>query len=262
MMPLWQLCGIGALGLVLGSFLNVVIARVPEGRSIVAPPSHCPQCSAPIRWYDNIPLLSYAWLKGRCRSCRAGISPRYPLVEFLTGLLFVAGAVKYGWTWVTVVRDWPMILILVSVTFIDLDHRIIPDSLSLGGVALGLATAYWDWRVGLAGALEGAALGFGVFYAMAWIYQRTTGRSGLGGGDIKLLAMLGAFLGPSGVFCTILVSSVLGSLIGIAWAILAKRKEGEGVMKVAIPYGPFLVVGGLYYYLLGDWLWLQFTIPT
>jgi leader peptidase (prepilin peptidase)/N-methyltransferase len=213
-------------------------------------------------------LLGYAMLRGRCRTCKKGISFRYPMVEFLTGLLFVASALKYGWGPFLFVRDWPFLLILVAVTFIDLDHRIIPDQLSLGGLVLGLLTCWLDPRISVIQSVLGAVIGFGVFYSLAWVYQRTTGKSGLGGGDIKLLAMFGAFLGPSGVFCVILISSIAGSLIGIGWALALKYRAGNPggahseVMGLAIPYGPFLVLGGLYYYLMGDILWLQFTIPT
>lgn len=261
---------VAVFGLIIGSFLNVVIARLPEGRSIVRPGSACGGCGAPIRWHDNVPLLGFALLRGRCRACRAPISLRYPLVETITALLFVTSYLAQGLTPTLFLRDWPLLATLVAVTFIDLDHRIIPDPLSLGGLALALATSWLDPRLGLAGSAAGAAIGFGVFYFFAWAYLRLAGRSGLGGGDIKLLAMLGAFLGPSGVFCVILVSSVLGSVLGIAWALWNRRRSGDGsgaadaadVLGLAIPYGPFLVVGALYYYLLGDWLWLQFTIPT
>ena len=148
---------------------------------------------------------------------------------------------------------------LVAITFIDLEHRIIPDVLSLGGLALALATAFlrpdgfWVLSIG------GAVLGFVLFYGLALAYEKFTGRVGLGGGDIKLLAMLGAFLGPYGVIACIFISSVLGSLVGVGWALVQKEKD---LMKTAIPYGPFLVVGALYYYLLGDILWFQFMTPT
>lgn len=256
-----------ALGLIFGSFLNVVIARLPEGRSVVSPGSSCPKCEAMIRWYDNVPIVSYLALRGHCRACRVPISLRYPLVEFLTALLLCAATYRHGWSLVLLVRDFPLLLALVAVVFIDLDHRIIPDRLSLGGLVLALGTSWLDPQLGVVQSLIGAAIGFGFFYSLAWTYQKLTGRSGLGGGDIKLLAMLGAFLGPSGVFCVILVSSVFGSLVGIGWALISKRTNrgsdgDEAVMQMAIPYGPFLVVGALYYYLLGDLLWLQFTIPT
>ena len=249
------------LGLIVGSFVNVLVARLPEGRSIVRPGSHCPGCKAPIRWWDNLPVLSYLALMGKCRTCKARISVRYPLIELLTALLFVAALFRTGWGFHLFVRDWPLMTVLVAITFIDLEHRIIPDVLSLSGAALGVLTGIMGLsdRIDGYGALMGASVGFGIFYAFAWLYQRYSGRSGLGGGDIKLLGMLGAFLGPAGVFCAILVSSVFGSVVGIGWALVSRK---ENILSVAIPYGPFLVFGGLYYYLLGDILWLQFMTPT
>ncbi len=248
------------LGLIFGSFLNVVIARLPHGKSVVKPRSACPKCSTPIAWYDNFPVLSYLILRGKCRKCSNPISFRYVMVELITALLFIAVKQRFGLGWLLLARDFPLILILVAVTFIDLEHRIIPDELSLGGLVLGLATSWWVPGLGLISSVIGAALGFIMFYAVAWFYQWRTGSSGLGGGDIKLLAMLGAFLGPMGVMVTVLVSSILGSVIGIAWALMSRQKS---VMKVSIPYGPFLVIGGLYYYLLGTLgLWFQFMTPT
>jgi leader peptidase (prepilin peptidase)/N-methyltransferase len=255
------------LGLVVGSFLNVVIVRLPRGESIVRPRSRCPGCGSAIRWYDNIPVASWLALRGRCRACRRPIPVRYPVVELATALLFLATRLRFGWSWLLPVRDWPFVSALVAISFIDLEHRIIPDVLSLGGLALGLLTAWFVPGFGLLPAFSGAAIGFGGFYAFAWLYQAITKRSGLGGGDVKLLAMLGAFLGPGGVFASVLISSVFGSVVGITWALLQRRaKVDEGAPKgtllhVAIPYGPFLVVGGLYYYLLGDWIWLRFTTP-
>jgi leader peptidase (prepilin peptidase)/N-methyltransferase len=248
-----------AFGLVFGSFTNVIVARLPHGQSVSKPASRCPNCETPILKRHNIPLLGYAMLKGKCRGCKAPISPRYPIIELLGGLLFLASELKYGWSPLLLIRDWPFLIILLAVTFIDLEHRIIPDKLSLGGLVLGLATSYFVPDLGLLWSVAGAAMGFGLFYALAWAYSRSSGKSGLGGGDIKLLAMMGAFLGPGGVFATILISSVLGSLIGLGWALAMKQKN---VMGLAIPYGPFLVIGGLYYYFLGDILWLQFMTPT
>jgi leader peptidase (prepilin peptidase)/N-methyltransferase len=257
-------------GLLIGSFLNVVIGRLPHGESIVRPGSRCPKCKHELRWYENVPVLSYLVLRGRCRSCKEPISIRYPVVELLTGLLFLAAKIRFGWSLELLLRDFPFIAILIAVTFIDLDLRIIPDPLSLGGLVWGLVTALAFGLIPGLGAgtsiswissLAGAAVGFGLFYGLAWIYYRLTGRSGLGGGDIKLLAMLGAFLGVSGVLDTILVSSVFGSLIGISWALFQRRRGGESVMLVSIPYGPFLVVGGLYHYFLSDLVWFQFTNP-
>jgi leader peptidase (prepilin peptidase)/N-methyltransferase len=249
-------------GLLIGSFLNVVIARLPLDQSIVSPRSRCPKCEKSIVWYDNIPLVSYLLLRGRCRGCQAPISPRYPLVEVLCGLLFLASYVRFGLSPALFVRELPFCAILLAITFIDLDHRIIPDELSLGGLALGLATCWLMAEPGWLMCLVGAGLGFGVFYGLAWAYEKYSGRAGLGGGDIKLLAMIGAFEGPAGVFAAILISSVLGSLVGLGWGMLKGGKELQNIKTLAIPYGPFLVIGALYYYLLGDILWFRFTIPT
>lgn len=246
-------------GLVIGSFVNVLVARLPHKQSVVKPRSRCPSCGAGIAWYDNIPVVSYLLLRGRCRSCEAKISIRYPTIELLTALLFLAANVRFGWSATLLVRDWPFLAILVAVTFIDLEHRIIPDVLSLSGLVLGLATSWLDPALGVGLSFAGAGIGFALFYLLAWGYYKVTGRSGLGGGDIKLLAMMGAFVGPQGVFVTILFSSVFGSLVGIGWALATRKKE---MMTFAIPYGPFLVLGGMYYYLLGEILWLPSMIPT
>lgn len=253
-----------ALGLIIGSFLNVVVARLPEDKSVVRPGSRCPKCGKSIAWYDNVPVLSWLLLRGKCRSCAAPISPRYPLVELLTALVFVAVFHRQGWGVHLLVRGWPLVAILIAVTFIDLDHRIIPDELSLGGLALGLATCWLDPDRTWLECVGGAALGYGLFFGIAWIYLQTTGRSGLGGGDIKLLAMLGAFMGPVGVFTTIMVSSLGGSLVGIAWGLYlrSRGRRKRRMMKLAIPYGPFLVIGALYYYLFDGGLWLRFMTPT
>lgn len=248
----------GIFGLIVGSFVNVVVARLPQGESVIRPRSRCPSCRSPIAAYDNIPLLSYLLLRGKCRNCQAAISARYPLIELMTALLFLAAEIRWGWSPLLWIRDWPFIAILVAITFIDLDHRLIPDPLSLGGLVLGILTCWLNpahaEAIGWLSSLSGAALGFGVFFLLAWVYEKLSGRAGLGGGDVKLLAMLGAFLGPGGVWMTILLSSVLGSVIGISWAWFEKKSaDPQDFMKVAIPYGPFLVIGGLYYYFLGDY---------
>lgn len=258
--PLWLTYLISiSFGLVVGSFLNVVILRLPRSESLVRPGSRCPGCQTPIRWYDNLPVFSYLLLLGKCRKCKQKISIQYPIIEILTAILFLAVRMRLGWSPVLFFRHWPFVSLLVATAFIDLEHRIIPDVFSLGGLLLGLVTSFAVPEFGLFGAITGSFLGFFSFYSLAWMYQRFAGRVGLGGGDIKLLAMLGAFLGPSGVFATIFISSILGSLVGLVCAVVTKNKS---IMKFSIPFGPFLVVGALYYYLLGDLLWFQFTIPT
>lgn len=247
------------LGLIVGSFLNVVIYRLPKNLSVVRPRSKCTHCHKPIEWQDNIPVLGYFILHGKCRYCHAPISFQYPVIEILTAVSFLAVRMRLGWTPTLFFREWPFVSLLIAISFIDLKHRIIPDVLSLGGLILGLCTSMAIPGFGFTKAIIGALLGFVSFYLLAWGYERSTGRAGLGGGDIKLLAMIGAFIGPEGVFATVFIGSVLGSLVGIVWAMTAGKKQ---IMKFSIPFGPFLIVGALYYYLLGDILWFQFMIPT
>ena len=247
-----------ALGLLIGSFLNVVIHRLPEGKSIVHPRSSCPRCRKPVAWFDNLTILSWLLLKGRCRHCKKSISVRYPVVEALTACLFLAAFHRGEWGPLLWIRDWPFLATLIAVSFIDLQHRIIPDELSWGGLAFGLLTSVLDPELGWQGALIGSSVGFVFFYALAAGYERWSGKMGLGGGDIKLLAMLGAFLGWRGVFATVLLSSIVGSVAGIGWALASRKKE---VMGLAIPYGPFLVLGALCYFLFGGQPWFQFILP-
>jgi len=227
-----------ALGLCVGSFLNVVIHRLPLEQSIVKPGSHCPHCKSPVRWYQNIPLLSYLFLRGKCGNCRTKIHWRYPLVEFLTALLFVIGF--RGHFDVAQLRIWVFIALGVAISFIDLDHRIIPDELSLGGWAFGLLTAFWDFRNGWGHLMIASVVGFGVFFLFASLYEKATGRVGLGGGDIKYMGTIGAFLGFGGIWSSLMISSVVGVVVGL---LVAKLQKSEEMMKVAIPYGPFLVLG-------------------
>ena len=247
------------LGLVVGSFTNVLVARMPRGISISHPPSRCPLCLTAVRWRDNVPVLSYLLLRGRCRGCKAPISIRYPLIEVLSALLYLALKLRFGLSWLLLARYFPFATLCLTITFIDLEHRIIPDKLSLPGIVLGLATSWWVADLGFLHAALGAAAGFGGFYLVAVLYEKYSGKSGLGGGDVKLLAMMGAFLGTWGVLATVLISSVVGSVIGVGWALATRQRN---IMSSAIPYGPFLVIGGLYYSLLGETLWRLFMIPT
>ncbi len=258
LLPEWLVRTFAAvMGLLIGSFLNVVVVRLPHDESVVRPRSRCPGCGKGISWYDNIPVLSYLWLRGRCRSCKKSISLRYPVIELITALLFSAVLSKFGPHWLVPLREWPFVAALVAITFIDLEHRIIPDELSLGGLVLGVATAYWVPGLGLVSSILGAVAGYASFGLLSWAYFKAKGRVGLGGGDVKLLAMLGAFLGPMAVFHVILVSSLAGSLIGLGYAGLLRARGGsDSLLSVAIPFGPFLVVAALYVYLLGDVLGL------
>ena len=224
--PAFQSILVVVLGLLVGSFLNVVIHRLPRGESVVRPRSRCPHCGYSLPWYLNIPVLSYLAIRGRCLKCKASISIRYPVVELLTALLFLAAKIRFGFSGLLFIKDFPFIGILIAVTFIDLQHRIIPDGLSLGGLVLGLGVSFFDPDIGWFGALVGAVFGFGFFYGIAWFYVWRTGKMGLGGGDIKLLAMLGAYIGIKGVITTIFISSILGSVCGIILA-LRERKQGR-----------------------------------
>ena len=233
-------------GTIIGSFLNVCIARLPDGRSIVRPPSHCPQCQSFIAWYDNVPILSYLVLAGRCRSCRTRISPLYPAVEVLTGALAVALFLRLGPS-LAFAGYFAFAAALVTITFIDLDHQIIPDVISLPGIAVGLAFSLVSPLVTPMDALLGALLGGGILLSVAWLYKTLRGQDGMGGGDVKLLAMIGAFLGWRSIFVTLFVGSVIGSVIGVV-LMLYQRADS----KLAIPFGPFLACGALVYLFFGD----------
>ena len=243
-------------GAVVGSFLNVCIVRLPGGESITHPPSRCPACKAPIAFYDNIPLLSYLILRGRCRACAAPISPRYFIVEFLTGLLAVALFFRFGWgPSLFVYGIFAAALIVIS--FIDLDIQIIPDVISLPGIVLGLLASFvpaarvdhLSLPPSPLDAFLGMLVGGGVLYLVAWLYELATGTEGMGGGDIKLLAMIGAFLGWPGVPLTLFFASLVGALIGLALMV----SMGKG-LKLRIPFGPFLCLGALSYLFFGRWL--------
>ena len=236
---------VAVIGLFIGSFLNVCIHRIPRGESIVFPSSRCPRCKARIRPWDNIPVLSYLILRGKCRSCNERISIRYPLVEALSALLALAMLYRFGLNpSFAVYYAWACALLVI--TFIDLDHQIIPDSLSIGGIVIGLALVWW-MPVSYPDAIIGLGLGAGLLIAVIYGYYFLTGKQGMGGGDVKLLGMIGVFTGWQGVLFTIFTGSLLGSLVGIPWALLQKKD-----MQTAIPFGPFLALGALFYVLFGE----------
>ncbi len=233
-------------GLCIGSFLNVCIYRLPIGKSIAFPPSHCPYCRTAIRIYDNIPVFGWLILRGRCRDCGHRISPRYPLVEFLTGLFAVCAYLKLGPTVDTAIYFF-FIAVLIIITFIDIDHRIIPDKITLPGIPLAFIATFFLSNITWQTSLYGILIGGGSLLLIAVGYSYFTGKEGMGGGDIKLLAMIGALCGWKGVIFTIFVGSVLGSITGIA----AMRRSGQG-MKSALPFGPFLSVGAIGYIFFGS----------
>jgi leader peptidase (prepilin peptidase)/N-methyltransferase len=233
------------VGLAVGSFLNVCIHRLPRGQSLVHPASRCPGCGYTLRWFDNIPVISYLWLLGRCRKCRTRISIRYPIVEIVTMALFVLHGLVFGWTPLLVPRLL-FACMLVVLFAIDLEHQLLPNVITLPGIVLGLiASAVLP--PGLVDALIGAVIGGGALWVIAEAYYRFSGHEGMGGGDVKMLAMIGAFLGWKLVLVTLVLSSFAGSIIGLA-VIVARR----GGMKYALPYGTFLALGALVASLVGD----------
>lgn len=235
-----------AFGTIVGSFLNVCIHRIPQGKSIVAPSSHCPRCQTPIRFYDNIPLASFIILRGRCRGCQTPISFRYPLVEFLMGLFSLILLLRYGISTLYLIY-LAFFASLMLVSFIDLPHRIIPDVISLPGIVIGLVISLLHPQMSIKDSLIGVLLGGGSLYVVASVYHVVTKREGMGGGDVKLLAMIGAFIGWKGVLFTILCSSFIGSVVGVTLMLWSSADS-----KYAVPFGPFLSLGAIIYVLWGE----------
>jgi leader peptidase (prepilin peptidase) / N-methyltransferase len=235
-------------GAVVGSFLNVCICRLPNDESVVSPPSHCPRCDYRIRWYDNIPVLSYLVLRGKCRGCGTHISVQYPLVELLTGALTLALFLKFGPSPAFAVL-FVLTCALVVITFIDLEHQIIPDVISLPGIVVGFGCSFLFPNFGWLNSLIGILVGGGSLLVVAYGYQFLTKKDGMGGGDIKLLAMLGAFFGWKAVLFIIFASSLIGSVIGVS-VMLARKKDST----LAIPFGPFLAGAALLYIFWGPQL--------
>jgi leader peptidase (prepilin peptidase)/N-methyltransferase len=232
-------------GLCIGSFLNVCIYRLPAAQSIVHPRSMCSNCGTLIASYDNIPIVSYLWLKGRCRHCRTKFSLRYPMVELLGGLFALGTYLKFGLT-IEALIYYLFFAALMVVTFIDLDHRIIPDVITLPGIPICFAAGFALPNITYKEALLGILIGGGSLFLVAWIYSLITKKEGMGGGDIKLLAMMGAIVGWQGVLFTIFVASLVGTLAGLA-AMLQSRKG----LKLAVPFGPFLSIGSVAYIFFG-----------
>ncbi len=235
-----------AIGCCIGSFLNVVVYRLPAGKSIVSPGSACPQCGQPIAFYDNIPVLSYFILRGKCRHCKGSFSGRYPLVEALCGLFTLMLFRRYG-IHPQFFIELLFVYVLVTIAFIDLDTYLIPDVLSLSGIVLGFAFSFFTPRLGWMDSLFGILLGGGLFYAVAVGYQYLRHQDGLGGGDIKLLGMIGAFLGITGVLLTVVIASIVGAIVGII--VMRRQKTGLTAM---VPFGPFLSLGALVYLFWGQ----------
>ena len=226
-------------GLIFGSFLNVVIHRLPKEESLVTPRSRCPACQTPIRAWDNIPLVSFTLLRGRCRTCQHPISWRYPLVEALTGALFVLTVMRFGVTLGTV---FLLIFLsgLVAASFIDLDHQIIPNAITLPGIPLGLLAGFLAGEPPLLDRLIGSLAGAGFLYLVLLYGGVLYGQEAMGEGDLNLIALIGAFVGWRGVIVTILVGCIVGSAVGLALIALSRIGRREH-----IPFGPFLSLGGV-----------------
>jgi leader peptidase (prepilin peptidase) / N-methyltransferase len=227
------------VGLLIGSFLNVCIYRMPRKKSIVWPASHCPACGAPIHPFDNVPLVSYLWLSGRCRACRGRIPLKYPVVEALNGLGYGVIVWYFGLEWQAIVYAALFSALLVA-ALIDLEHQIIPDAITLPGIALGLICAATVLPLALTDAILGLFLGGGILWGLAVASPYLFGKEGMGGGDVKLLAMIGAFLGWKSTVLTIMIGALAGAVVGIALILLNIMRRDQ-----YLPFGPFLVLGAL-----------------
>jgi len=245
----WVAAASFGLGLLVGSFLNVVIARVPQGQSIVYPGSRCPKCGHPLAWFDNVPVLSWLFLGGRCRACRAPISLRYPAVELLTGCLFLGCWLRFGLSW-SLLRGLLLVGFLVPLSFIDLDHWLLPFELTLPGLAVGVLSACLLGWPTLRDSVLGAAAGLLFFWGLETVVRLVLRKEGLGAGDKWLAALLGAFLGWQPLFGLVLLSNVQGAVVGSALLLFRGRAGpaptpplvapalGEAASSVAAPLTP------------------------
>ncbi len=264
--PLFFLIAVTGLGAIIGSFLNVVIHRVPLGQSIVFPHSRCPACDAAIRAYDNIPILSWLILRGRCRTCHAPISIRYPAVEALTATLFALTFWLRSGLTLALPFDLIFVAAILSLIFIDAEHMILPDVITLPGVVFALvarvivpnlygvgflttgALAGWPvWAVSLVGALTGALLGGGFLWVVGWLWERLRGVEAMGLGDVKMMFMVGAFLGWPLTALTMFIGVLSGSIIGVSLML----RRGQRDMQMLLPFGIFLGLGALFSLLFG-----------
>ena len=241
------------IGACIGSFLNVCIYRIPENNSIITPGSFCPACKKGIPFYCNIPVLSYLFLKGRCKFCHKPISIRYPIIEILAGMFAVVLFYKFGIGQV-MIYWFIFISVLITISFIDIDHQIIPDVISLPGILVFASSFYFLPEMTLKNTLLGIVAGGGSLYAVAFLYYLLKKQEGMGGGDIKLLAMIGAAIGIKGVFFTIFAGSLFGTFFGLLIMIYTKIADS----KLKIPFGPFLSMGAILYIFFGEQLILWY----
>jgi leader peptidase (prepilin peptidase)/N-methyltransferase len=234
----------GVFGAMLGSFLNVCVFRLPLNRSVVRPRSHCPSCEASIAWYDNIPLISWLALRARCRRCGAPISIRYPLVELAVAVIWALCVQLLGPT-PSALAAALFLTILLGITLTDADHMIIPDEFSLGGLGAGLALSLVPGGISPLHSLLGAALGYGLLWLAAELGKRWAGRDAMGGGDLKMMAMVGSFLGWRGVVATVFLGSLVGAIVHLP-SLLRRERHKE------VPFGVFLAIGAAASLLAGD----------
>lgn len=247
------------LGLLFGSFANVLIYRIPEGKGFVFSRSECRGCHNKIAWFDNIPVLSWLILRAKCRSCKQAISWRYPLVEVLTAIMFALMFYTLGWSWF-LLEALIFGFGLVVVSFIDFDHMILPDSFTLSGIVIGLLGSLLNPERDFWPSLLGVLVGGGVLWLIAYIYWALRKEEGMGGGDIKLLAWIGAVLGWGAIPFVVMTSSIVGSFVGVIIALSSKKG-----FKQTIPFGPYLALAAILYLIggqtLSDW-YLQLFIPS
>jgi len=236
----------GVFGLLFGSFLNVVIYRLPRGETLVRGRSMCPYCKHTIHWYDNIPLLSWIALRGKCRACGWKIPVRYPMVELLTGVS-AAGAMWASGPTLTALWVFAFLAIMIAITFIDWEHQIIPDPLSLGGTVLGWIGAAVCLHITVVQSIVGSLVGAGLIFTIAVLYRALRKVDGMGGGDVKLMAMIGAFLGWQMVFAVLFLAAFAGSVYGV---ILLRRSGGDG--KTAVAFGSFLAPSAILMWFAGE----------
>ena len=255
---LWTYAAV--VGAVFGSFLNVCIHRWPRGESVVRPRSRCPGCGEPIAWYDNVPVFSWLVLRGHCRHCRERISLQYPLVELVTALLWLAAAARFGLS-VEALRMAVFLTLLLGIALTDARHMVIPDQLSLGGAAIGVALAAVPGGMSLVASLLGAAVGYVFFWVIKLGAEKAFRKPALGVGDIHMMAMIGAFVGVPGALLTVLLGSLLGLLVGVP---LTWWRGRLTLLGTYLPLGTFLAVGAAITYTWGDALvlwYLRLVVP-
>jgi leader peptidase (prepilin peptidase)/N-methyltransferase len=243
----------GLLGLLVGSFLNVCIVRWPAEESVVRPRSRCPQCGNLIGWYDNIPVVSWLALRAKCRHCALPIPARYPLVELATGIIWAWAAWRYGVS-LEMLRAAVFFTILLGIAMTDAREYIIPDEFSLGGAVLGLIFAFAGGALPWPDALIGALVGYGLLWLVAVIGHRMFGEEAMGGGDVKMMAMIGAFLGWQGVLLTLFLGALIGTAIFLPMKLMGREK--------LVPFGIFLAIGAAAMWLVGDALVAWYTVQV